>query len=132
MQIHMGALEAHPLLPRSWVYPLLLLPTLLSMAGLVRAWLKRGEEAAAERTIWAVLVVTVLFVVAAFLRFNQEFFQAQGRYLFPTMGPIALLFPLGLFSLAPARRRPAIALALTSFMVALALYALFGTLLPAF
>jgi hypothetical protein len=86
----------------------------------------------AERAIWGLLAVTWLLVVAAFLRFNTAFFQAQGRYLFPAMAPIALLFTLGLQSLGPARWRPRVALGTAAAMLLLALYALFGCIIPAF
>jgi 4-amino-4-deoxy-L-arabinose transferase-like glycosyltransferase len=137
MQIHMGVLttttpDRTPLLPPSWLYPLLLVPTVASLVGLVRAYLRREAMEERSRACWAVLVVTWLLVGAAFLRFNTAFFQAQGRYLFPAMAPIALLFVLGLQSLAPAKARPGIAWGVAGTMLALALYALFGCLVPAF
>jgi hypothetical protein len=70
--------------------------------------------------------------VAAFLRFNTEFFQAQGRYLFPAMAPIALGFAGGWLAWWPERRRSVGAALLIGGMLALALYALVGTLMPVY
>jgi 4-amino-4-deoxy-L-arabinose transferase-like glycosyltransferase len=131
MQIYMGAPPKPAFMPPSWVYPLLMLPTAAALVGLVRAYLRRGELNTTERALWSLQVVTWLLVVSAFLRFNTEFFQAQGRYLFPAMGPIVLLFTFGLLSLAPGKRR-AVAAVWALTLAALALYALVGCILPAF
>jgi 4-amino-4-deoxy-L-arabinose transferase-like glycosyltransferase len=131
-----------PMKPPS-LYLLLLAPSLAAIGGLARAYRRRaaapeGEPGrgtgfdSAARAVWGLLVVAWLLVAAAFLRFNTAFFQAQGRYLFPAMAPIALLFTLGLQSLGPARWRPGVALAIAAGMFLLAVYALFGCILPAF
>jgi 4-amino-4-deoxy-L-arabinose transferase-like glycosyltransferase len=132
MQISMGTLTPAPFMPPSWLYPLLVLPTLASVAGLARAYARRREMEAGARALWGLLVVTWLLVAAAFLRFNTAFFQAQGRYLFPAMAPIALLFTLGLQSLGPRRWAGRVALGTAGAMLLLALYALFGCIVPAF
>ena len=44
---------------------------------------------------WVLLVT----VIAFFLRFNTEFYQAQARYLFAASGPIVLVLALGLWNL---------------------------------
>lgn len=41
------------------------------------------------RAVHAVNGVFLLLVVALFIRFNMQYFQAQGRYLMPALGPIA-------------------------------------------
>ncbi len=79
-----------------------------------------------------ILALAWFLVLAAFLRFNTEFFQAQGRYLFPAMGPSALGFAAGWLAWWPPRRQGLAVLLLLAGMLALALYALFGTLIPAF
>ena len=76
--------------------------------------------------------LAAFLVLAAFLRFNTEFFQAQGRYLFPAMGPIALGFSGGWLAWWPPRRRGIAAALLLIGMLALSLFALRGTLVPAF
>jgi hypothetical protein len=79
-----------------------------------------------------ILFLAWFLVLAAFVRFNTEFFQAQGRYLFPAMGPTALGFAAGWLAWWPPRQQGAGMLLLLSGMLALALYALFGTLVPVF
>jgi hypothetical protein len=78
----------------------------------------------------AVLSLAAFLVLAAFLRFNAEFFQAQGRYLFPAMGPIALGFAGGWLAWWPMRRRLWGVLILLLGMTVLALFALLGTVAP--
>ena len=84
-----------------------------------------------ERLI-TVLSLAAFLVLAAFLRFNTEFFQAQGRYLFPAMAPLSLGFAAGWLAWWPSRRQVLGILLLLAGMLALALYALFAVLLPAF
>jgi 4-amino-4-deoxy-L-arabinose transferase-like glycosyltransferase len=165
MEIFMGAyahdadapgwaciLADHHYPPASWLYPLLLIPTLAAAAGLgVQAFRRSGvqvfrrsgveerpsdeptpERLNARTPERLVLFLAWFLVLAAFVRFNTEFFQAQGRYLFPAMGPTALGFAAGWLAWWPARRRGAALLLLLGGMLALALYALLGTLVPVF
>ncbi len=154
-------LADHHYPPPSWLYPLLLIPALVAMAGLgVQAFRRSGvqegrpntehripntEHPAPERPnarpgtreaggarLILILALAWFLVLAAFLRFNTEFFQAQGRYLFPAMGPSALGFAAGWLAWWPPRRQGLAVLLLLAGMLALALYALFGTLIPAF
>jgi len=145
-------LADHHYPPPSWLYPLLLIPTLVAAAGLgVQAFRRSGvqdsrsdtehrtpntehrtpERLNARTPERLVLALAWFLVLAAFVRFNTEFFQAQGRYLFPAMGPTALGFAAGWLAWWPPRRRGAAVLLLLGGMLALALYALFGTLMPA-
>ena len=57
--------------------------------------------------------------------------QPDGRYLFPAMGPIAVSFTCGWLAWWPPRRGALAVMLLLGGMLALALFALFGTLLPA-
>jgi 4-amino-4-deoxy-L-arabinose transferase-like glycosyltransferase len=133
--------------PPSWVYPLLLIPTLIAAGGLFKLGVqafrrsgvqgRQGQPLASERLnartperLVGVLSLSAFLAVAAFLRFNTEFFQAQGRYLFPAMGPIALGFAVGWLAWWPERRRRWGVLLLLGGMLALALFALFGTVAP--
>ena len=69
------------------------------------ATLGRGEVVAdAEPVEWqrqgfVLAWVLLALVIAFFLRFNTEFYQAQARYLFAASGPIVLLLTLGLWDL---------------------------------
>ncbi len=138
-------LADHVYPPASWLYPLLLLPSLIALAGLVKSGFQsfrhsRGHEDMMSRpeplnprtSEYLVLSLAWFLVVAAFLRFNTEFFQAQGRYLFPALGPIAMGFAAGWLAWWPARRQSAGAALLLLGLLALSLYALFGTVAPAF
>jgi 4-amino-4-deoxy-L-arabinose transferase-like glycosyltransferase len=137
--------------PPSWVYPQLLLVTLLAVVGWgVQVFRRSGVHDKEERPGPApehppaarvpdtrtpehlVLILATFLVVAAFLRFNTEFFQAQGRYLFPAMGPLALCFAGGWLVWLPARGQVVGAAVVLVGMLSLALYALFGTLMPAY
>jgi hypothetical protein len=78
------------------------------------------------------LSLYALFVLASFLRFNMEFFQAQGRYLFPALGPLAVAFAGGWLAWFSPRAARWGALALVLGMGLLALYALAGVIRPNF
>jgi 4-amino-4-deoxy-L-arabinose transferase-like glycosyltransferase len=53
-----------------------------------------GEPGRTEGIGWVYFVFTaVVFVL--FLRFNNQYFQAQARYLFPALGPIAVALGAG-------------------------------------
>jgi 4-amino-4-deoxy-L-arabinose transferase-like glycosyltransferase len=151
-------LADHGYPPPSWVYPLLLIPTMVAAAGLgVQALRRSGVQHRPHRSgpsepseperlnaqdhrcaavpperLTLLLTLAWFLVLAAFLRFNLVFFQAQGRYLFPAMGPIALGFAAGWLAWWPPRRKGTAVLLLFASMLALAFYALFGTLMSAF
>jgi heme/copper-type cytochrome/quinol oxidase subunit 3 len=50
-----------------------------------------------------ILVVFLAVVVALFVKFNQQYFQAQGRYLLPAIGPISAIIAVGYAKLAGKR-----------------------------
>jgi hypothetical protein len=86
----------------SWLYILLLAFTLLS-AGLFLAWWwceGRAERADAALTLSQSRALTLMATLAlltllAFLWYNAQFVQHQGRYLFPALIPIATALALG-------------------------------------
>jgi hypothetical protein len=144
--------------PRSWAYEGLFWATVAScLGGLlygVRARLAPkapAEGAPVEPPVASVLALYGLFVFATFLRFNTEYFQAQGRYLFPAMACIGLGLAGGWLEWARfvagllfRRRAPEVTAAIsrkwecglawliTAAMLALSVYALFGVVTPAF
>jgi hypothetical protein len=61
--------------------------------GLARA---RGEAAATQRVSLALLLLVLAMTSGVYVAYNLTFVQHQGRYLFPALVPIALLFCLGL------------------------------------
>jgi len=62
------------------------------LRGLARWWPADRET----RCVWSLLALAVILVCLQFLSFNHTFFQAQARYLFPAIGPLACLFVAGL------------------------------------
>jgi hypothetical protein len=125
--------------PRSWLYPLLLLAVVVSLAGWAAALVRRraapapapagdAMTKAAAVPIW----VHGVFVLAAYFNFNATYFQAQGRYLFPAIGGISMLLAGGWLALVPQRRRRAAVGVIALAMAALATYAVFGVIAPGF
>ncbi len=79
------------------------------------------------------LAAQIVFAGIAFLNYNVHFFQAQGRYLYPALLPLAFFFVLGWRGLLPRRIWfPAFVGLMTAGLTALNLYTLFGLLLPRF
>lgn len=60
---------------------------------------------ALRRDVLIVYGAVGLMVLASFVRFNLTYFQAQGRYLYPGIIPIALAYVLGLERLIVSRAR---------------------------
>jgi hypothetical protein len=86
------------------IYLLLAVLTGMAALGLVLWIAQRLPKLPAEQK-WALglLALTFLLILAGLLQYNLTFIQAQGRYLFPAIVPIAIFFVLGLRELA--RRR---------------------------
>lgn len=103
-------------LPR-WTYTLIGVWLAISAAGwLVDAWQRRREPAAPRRPeqvhAWILLTVAVSLAVLAYLYYNTEFQQHQGRYMFTLLVPLGLALALGfdawrrlIFAAAPPRLR---------------------------
>ncbi len=88
---------------------------------------------AGQRMALASLMAQIVFTVIAFLNYNVHFFQAQGRYLYPALLPLAFFFVLGFRALLPPPGWfPAFVGLLAAGLVALNIYTLFGLLLPRF
>jgi len=101
-----------------WVYALL---SLIAVPALVAAY---GVLRAREQTVRStglVLVTAWVFVFCAFLRFNLDLFQPQGRYLLPVVPIIGVLLSRGWYDLGRGR---AWALLPGSVLLACALYEL--------
>ncbi len=149
--------------PKSWVYPILFYLTLFVLLGLVVGYLARrfsrpdlaasaSPEAAPDGRMagLGLLGLHALFVFSAFLNFNATYFQAQGRYLFPALGFLAVVFAggwlawpwaaAGLFSqktTTGAKKNMGNVEAVAGWLMGAALlllatYALFGVVHPAF
>ena len=92
-------------------------------------WTLRFREAdAEERRLHALGGFASVVVTALFLRFGLQYFQAQGRYLFPALGPIAAGVAWGTLRLSKGNWRVAL-VAVSAPLLAVALLA--GSVLPA-
>jgi 4-amino-4-deoxy-L-arabinose transferase-like glycosyltransferase len=76
----------------NWIYMGILAVILIAVLG----WMvyRRGEPV--ERGIWALLIATTIFSVIAYLYYNSEFVQYQGRYMFPLLIPVGVFLVLGI------------------------------------
>ncbi len=100
-------------LPR-WTYTLIGVWLAISAAGwLLDAWRRHGESATPRHReqvhAWVILGLAVALAVLAYLYYNTEFQQHQGRYMFTLLVPLGLALALGfdawrraLFASAPA------------------------------
>ncbi len=113
-------------------YALFLALSLASLAG-VFLRLRREPPDARQGVALSAFAALVGLVGFVFLRFILTFFQAQGRYLYPALVPLAFFFVWGGQGLSPrpARRRAFVGL-LAAGLVALNLYTIFGLLAPRF
>jgi hypothetical protein len=85
---------------RGWSYDLLRLGISLALLGLgVDLAFLHGdddEEDSPEQTLaWIILLATILLSVLAFVYYNTEFQQYQGRYMFPMLIPLGVGLALG-------------------------------------
>jgi hypothetical protein len=120
--------------PASWVYPFLVLATLAAAAGGLKYYLRyrAGKTPDGPPALGVgLLALHGVLVVAALLRFNVTYFQAQGRYLFPALAILAIALAGGW--LEWSRRREGVAgWVIAAGMGCLAVYALLGVVIPAF
>jgi 4-amino-4-deoxy-L-arabinose transferase-like glycosyltransferase len=101
-----------------------------AVAGVVRWWRGRPEGWQGDTAmVWALCAA---LVGAAFLRFNLEYFQAQARYLYPAVLPIAAAMAMAWLAPWPQRHRGIGAGLFAVALGGLALYAWQGTLLRFF
>ncbi|MCW5943430.1 MAG: phospholipid carrier-dependent glycosyltransferase [Fimbriimonadaceae bacterium] len=101
------------------IYRLLFAAVFLLSVGWLIAFRDRPVEKAAP--VQWVHVTFFLVVFLLFVRFNMQYFQAQARYLYPAVGPIACGLAVGAHRFA--MRRPLAGLAAVAFtLIALNLY----------
>ena len=107
------------------LYRLLLALLFVAFVG----WLLRLREAEpTERRVHVLGVFATFIVTLLFLRFGLQYFQAQGRYLFPALGPIAAGVAWGALRLSQGNWRIALAAVVLPL---LAVAVLAGSILPA-
>lgn len=116
---------------RGW---LLILPLLLSVAGATGLLLtRRLPSGRGLRLLWRALWLTVGLAGLAYLYYNVEFVQLQGRYLYPALLPLALLLARGLDAwrnLLPAGRWRWLTLAPVCLLAPFDLYLLLSVIRP--
>ena len=85
---------------QDWMYTIALGLTLFVIAGLIIAFLqphrRAGEETPSRAPVWLMLWLTIGLTLLAFIYYNSEFVQPQGRYLYTALIPIGLLAALGI------------------------------------
>lgn len=97
------------------IYMLLGIACLCAVGGLTRLHFKRRSlfTPAQLQSLW-IFFLTIFLVGMAYLAFIAKYFQMQGRYLFPAMLPITLVFALAFRGVFPERwKNPASVLLLT-------------------
>lgn len=74
------------------IYPLFLGLMLLAGVGIVL----RAKKFQKIDVRWIILILTLFLAIIAYIYYNTEFVQFQGRYLFPGLVPFALLMARGI------------------------------------
>ena len=93
---------AVPMDPR--VYLVLALLTVTALAGLVAFFKEKfrpqsSSLSPSQRRVLVLLALAVLLLALAYVGYNLSLVQFQGRYLFPALIPIGLLFMVGLHTI---------------------------------
>lgn len=103
---------------------------LLMLGGFGWSIVKRGDT---PIRVYVLLLLLFLMVLAAFVSYNSNYFQAQGRYLYPAIFAIAGAFGIGVRKLAGNEKRAsAITAGVAAVFVAINIYATFYLLPVAF
>jgi uncharacterized membrane protein SirB2 len=105
--------------PPPVIYSLLAVVSVISLIGLLRYFKKEPPEPSQNAALGAFLTLIVMTLLA-FVAFNITFFQAQGRYLYTALAPMAFFFVVGLQALAP-RRKARQAMAIFFFLLLIGL-----------
>lgn len=86
-----------------WIYRGFALLMGIGISGLFVARFKRQssdetspEDRRTQLNVWIILTVILILAVLAYLYYNSEFLQWQGRYMFPGLIPFALILVYGL------------------------------------
>jgi len=86
----------------AWIYRLIEALLLVVATGLVlnffrlRSRSEDEQDAQFSRNAWLILWTTIVLAALAYVYYNTEFLQHQGRYLFTALIPFGLLMALGL------------------------------------
>ncbi|NLE43641.1 MAG: glycosyltransferase family 39 protein [Chloroflexi bacterium] len=117
-----------------WAYRMLGVTSALWGVGFIW-WLPDFRRLTApQKAGLAVLAVSALLTVLAFLWYNLTFVQHQGRYLFPALIPVGLVIALSIETwgkLLPVPARAPVTIALFVGLAAFDVYCLFRAIVPA-
>jgi len=96
------------------LYRFLLAGTVLCVLGWILA--VSNPEWKDTRSVQIVNASFCVIVLLLFIRFNMQYFQAQARYLFPALGPIACGMAIGAAQLLSKRRQLALPIIAVVFL----------------
>lgn len=80
----------------TWVYIILGLIFIIAMIMSIVDWVKKARQDGNIKDAGILCTVLFVLILVSFIRFNATFFQAQGRYLYPAIIPIAIVSCLSL------------------------------------
>ena len=109
--------------------PRFCLVVLIALGGIIGALREPEREGVAngERRVVLLGMAAVVLLIPFFVRFNLQFFQAQGRYFLPVLLPVALVCLVGWGSVVGAGKRAVAALVFVdAIMLALCLFQIAG------
>jgi len=98
------------------IYQVAWLALIVAFGGWI--WSLRGEEDSITKAANVVNGIFFVLILASFLRFNAQYFQAQGRYLLPALLPIAAGVGIGMTKVCRNRWKLALAAIIFVFGVA--------------
>jgi hypothetical protein len=92
---------------------------ILGLVGLVGAFrgAERGGVVGGERRIVTLAILGILLLVPFFVRFNLQFFQAQGRYFLPALLPAAAIACVGWRTVGGRRAGVAVAVLVVALLL---------------
>ena len=92
------------------LYRVFLALSVLVFIGWLASWKGSGEDDdVKDRNIRIVYTAFTVVVLLLFARFNLQYFQAQARYVFPAIAPIAVAYAQGGVQLAKGKWLPVLA-----------------------
>ena len=75
----------------NWIYIGILGLLIIALIGL---FIQKQETS--QRPVWLMLIATLVLSVIAYLYYNSEFVQYQGRYMFPMLIPLGIFLVMGI------------------------------------
>ena len=87
----------------AWTYVALLVVLVPIKIGAIRSWHADSRASSERRSILILYDALIALVAIGFVAFNASFFQAQGRYLYPAILCMSLMWAMGIRNLTPKR-----------------------------